>query len=56
MDHVICPWCGYRMEDLWEYGVEDGCCLHIDCPGCGKPVTLSCSVNVMYEIEKDIEA
>lgn len=42
-----CPRCHGTFEDLTEYDVWDGE-QEIDCPCCGEPIILSCSVSISY--------
>lgn len=45
-DEIICPWCGYKFSDSWEYDDEDGSI--IDCPDCNKPIILGVHISVSY--------
>ena len=51
----ICPYCGYKNEDAWEYGVD--CGFTYDCENCNHEVECIPHVEITYstfkqEIEK----
>jgi DNA-directed RNA polymerase subunit RPC12/RpoP len=47
-DQIICPHCGYKFHDSWEYG-ESG---ELDCPECEKSLFMEKSVSVYYTTRK----
>ncbi len=46
----ICPWCGDEIQDLWEFGLEDGEAREFDCPSCDKKIDISLSISYDYKI------
>ena len=50
-DLVTCPYCGWKDEDSWEYGVEEE--EHeVVCPDCDKIFILEVCVSVTYSTER----
>ncbi len=49
-DSYECPKCGGVNRDLYEYGMEDGDCLEVECGHCDCSLLLSCSIEVSYEV------
>ena len=48
-DRIICPWCGYKNEDSWEYvESEDG----VECDRCGKLFNLEVDHEITYTTRK----
>lgn len=43
--HAVCPWCGYKDPDSWEY--EEGE-TDVECPSCEKPFTVYVSLVAEY--------
>ena len=46
-DDVICPWCGYKHGDSWEF--EEG---EQECSDCGRQFELTRSVEISYSTTK----
>ena len=46
-----CPFCLERVLDLWEKHLTDGETCNIDCPSCGKPLRVTASITVDYELD-----
>ena len=43
--HAVCPWCGYKDPDSWEY--EEGE-TEAECPNCGKEFTVIAELYMNY--------
>lgn len=50
-DSVQCPYCGQKIKDLWEYNMNDGDTLIVECD-CGKSFQIKCNVNTYYRVNK----
>ena len=44
----ICPWCGHKQQDAWEYGLDDGEDMDIECDACEREFTVECSLDIRY--------
>lgn len=49
-DQIICPWCGYKDIDSWEYNDSDGRQIH--CLHCDKPMKIYVDFEVRYSAQK----
>lgn len=49
--HITCPHCGWSDEASWEYGMNDGDTIDIECGSCEKPIRVTCSISVDYQTE-----
>lgn len=47
-DEIVCPWCGYRFSDSWEWEEDNG---GIDCD-CGKSFDYERIVSVDYSTSR----
>ena len=47
-DKAVCPNCGAEIEDMWEYGMNDGDDIEIECPNCGVNIKIICHVTIAY--------
>ena len=53
MSEAVCPKCGKRLSDLWEY--EEGT-HEIECGWCDRPLTLNVRVSVDYDLsEREVD-
>lgn len=48
-DEIICPYCGYKFHDSWEYNDDDG---KIYCIDCDKEFILRVNISVDYSTFK----
>lgn len=51
-DEIVCPWCGYKFEDSWEFSCDDEDLGLIDCYECDKQFYASRNIRVTYSTEK----
>lgn len=49
-NEIVCPWCGHKFSDSWEYN-DDGDSV-IDCRECDQPIVLYVNVDVTYYTKK----
>ena len=49
--YTICPWCGYRDDDAWEYRAGQV----YDCPECDEPYRVECDEITLYSTYKVVE-
>ena len=49
---IICPYCGYKFQDSWEFNDEDGKEQEVDCPECDKEFTMWTEVEITYSTRK----
>ncbi len=49
---VRCPWCTVVIDDLWEFFTSGDGTEEIECPDCEKPINITQTTTVDYEIEK----
>jgi hypothetical protein len=56
-DEPVCPWCGRKYSDGWEFftGSERDE-IEVECDKCGKVFVLRCETDVSYWSEKKGEA
>lgn len=55
-EEIICPHCGYKHEDSWDYGMKyDGDEREVECGDCGKEFMASMSLDVSYHSGKFVE-
>lgn len=45
----ICPHCGEKQMDAWEFSHED---QYVDCGSCGEPFSMVTHVSVRYSTSK----
>lgn len=50
-DSVLCPYCKQMHGCLFEYEMDDGDTIDVECD-CGQTFRLQCSISVQYEAEK----
>lgn len=48
-DQIVCPYCGYKNEDSWEYNEDDTSAF---CGSCDNEFKLSVNISVDYSTEK----
>lgn len=46
---IVCPHCGYKQMDSWEYSGDSG---EIDCGKCSEPFLYERQVSVSYSTSK----
>lgn len=51
-DEIICPYCGFKISDPYEYGLDDGDYLEIECPECEKTFGVSLEITYTYRSNK----
>jgi hypothetical protein len=51
-DDQTCPHCGKRITDIWEIGRGEEGKFETDCGWCSKPIKVSRSISVSYQIFK----
>lgn len=51
-DDIICPYCGYRFEDSWEFNNGDECVDDVVCHSCEKTFDLVVDYSVTYSTYK----
>ena len=51
-EEIVCPYCGYKYSDSWEYDNEGG---ELECYECGKTFNYSKDVSVSYSTWSDCE-
>jgi endogenous inhibitor of DNA gyrase (YacG/DUF329 family) len=51
-EHVTCPSCRESWADLWDYDWTHREEIRIECPHCGKPLTLHRSISVDYGVSQ----
>jgi transcription elongation factor Elf1 len=47
-DNIVCPYCGYEVEDSWDIDLEDGNEEELECGDCGKVFNCEKNVRVSY--------
>mgnify|MGYP002521752005 CR=1 FL=1 len=50
-DDIVCPWCGYRMQDDDAYFVSEQSGEY-DCPECGKMFHFDADIEVTYSTRR----
>lgn len=48
-DSIICPHCGYKIDDTSEYGTDD---QEVECCNCGREYHLSPCISITYTTKK----
>lgn len=52
-NEAVCPHCGYRHRDSWEFYTQGDCDdIEVGCHSCGKDFSLSRHVSVDYSTHK----
>jgi nitrite reductase/ring-hydroxylating ferredoxin subunit len=51
-DTIICPWCGHEFRDPWEFDMNDGDCMDMECYECDAKFTVLCSIDISYTTER----
>lgn len=51
-DQIVCPWCGHRHSDSWEWIPPDSECTELDCEECEKPIQLTIEREVLYTTKR----
>lgn len=46
-EEIMCPYCGYRDEDSYEYGDDE--CFEVECPDCGRTFDVTQTVIISYD-------
>lgn len=47
-DEVVCPHCGYKHQDSYEFFIHNDECSDTNCHSCNKPFTAIRHVNIYY--------
>jgi transcription elongation factor Elf1 len=47
-NEITCPYCLHKDQDSWDYHMEDGDVIEIECGKCEKPFEVSMSVSISY--------
>lgn len=50
-DEIVCPYCGREQSDSWEYHLNDGDEIDIECD-CGKTFFATANVSISYSTSK----
>lgn len=48
-DEIVCPYCGYKESDSWEYNHNSD---DMECTGCGKKFHYERNIEVTYTTNK----
>jgi len=48
-DEIVCPYCGYKSSESYEYEWDDG---ELECDGCGKEFSYCREIEVTYTTTK----
>jgi len=51
-DEIVCPHCGYKMSDSWDYHMAQDDQIEIECDECGGKYKATCVITVEYSTEK----
>ena len=51
-DEVVCPWCGHKHTDSYEFFKLRGECSQSWCGSCGKPIEMVRHISVSYSSSK----
>ena len=46
-NEIVCPYCGYKFHDSWDYGSQDEC-FEVDCGECEKTFDVYRDISVTY--------
>nr|DAT67846.1 MAG TPA: hypothetical protein [Caudoviricetes sp.] len=47
-NQIVCPYCGHKDNNSWEFSGSDGEELEHDCPKCGKTMICCRNVQITY--------
>ncbi len=45
---IVCPHCGRQFTDSWEFNMDDGEEIDVECRYCEKEFVVTCDVTVTY--------
>ena len=51
MEHPKCPYCGYELSDVWEYGPVEGDSIEIECEECEKMFLLAMCTEIRFSVK-----
>lgn len=51
-NNIVCPWCGYKYRDSWEYSKDS---MELTCRDCDEPFTMERNVSVTYSTYRPVE-
>jgi hypothetical protein len=43
-----CPYCGHMQMDSWEWHLNDGESIDVECQSCEKTFTVTCDIQIWY--------
>jgi DNA-directed RNA polymerase subunit RPC12/RpoP len=50
-DEIVCPYCGYKFSDSWEYAGPDGF-WDVTCHKCERAFNVTANMEITYTSEK----